>query len=305
MDAHVVVATRNRAQALQQLLTALSAQTCTPSSVTIVGVSDTDVTGVASHAFRERTRLDVLLAPAPGLCAQRNHGLRHVRAAREPSAGPFFVAFFDDDYRPAQDWLERCRATFAERPDVAGVTGCVLADGVHGHSVTEEEALAYLKRELPARPHWAAGDAARELSSLYGCNMAFRDVVIESCNFDENLPLYGWQEDRDFTARAKSFGKMIYTPDCCGVHLGTRSGRVSGVRFGYSQIANPLYLWRKGTMESATCLRFVARHLVANSVRTLQRSELNDYSGRLRGNALALRDIVRGTCHPTKILSLQ
>ena len=34
-----------------------------------------------------------------------------------------------------------------------------------------------------------------------------------------------------------------------GVHLGNKRGRVSGLRFGYSQIANPIYLLQKGTPD--------------------------------------------------------
>lgn len=308
LDAHVVVATRNRARDLQILLTALSQQTRLPHSVTIVGVSPSDVEGAAEHPFRGSTRLEVLLAASAGLCAQRNHGLTHIRTSyggrTGQTADPFFVAFFDDDYRPANDWLEQCAATFSEQEDVAGLTGHVLADGVQGTSVTEADASAYIEGKRAAERHWAAGVEQRELSSLYGCNMAFRDRVVLNRSFDENLPLYGWQEDRDFTSRAKAFGKTIYTPRCRGVHLGARSGRVSGVRFGYSQVANPIYMWRKGTMDGVQVLRFVSRHLISNSVRTVQRNQNNDYPGRLRGNALALRDMISGACHPTRILAI-
>src|SRR6202040_3955084 len=85
----------------------------------------------------------------------------------------------------------------------------------------------------------------------YGCNMAFRLKPIVSHNvvFDDNLPLYGWQEDIDFSRRVLPYGRIVRSKSLRGVHLGIKLGRTSGVRFGYSQIANPIYLTRKGTMS--------------------------------------------------------
>jgi GT2 family glycosyltransferase len=60
--------------------------------------------------------------------------------------------------------------------------------------------------------------------------------------FDERLPLYGWQEDVDLSRRLAAFGTVVKVPAARGVHLSVKLGRNSGVRLGYSQIANPLYL---------------------------------------------------------------
>ena len=70
----------------------------------------------------------------------------------------------------------------------------------------------------------------------------------EGVRFDENLPLYGWAEDVDFCRQLATYGRIVENARTTGVHLGSNSGRTSGVCFGYSQIANPLYLWRKGTL---------------------------------------------------------
>lgn len=304
MDVHVVIATRNRALDVGRLLTTLTQQTCLAHSVTVVGTCEADVTGVRQHPYAEQHVLDVLISPSAGLCIQRNHGLQHVTAPYRDRhrREPFFVVFFDDDFRPAPDWLEACRATFEAQPEVAALTGCVLADGVHGTPIEEGLVPQYVSGQKQPEPHWATGAEQRELASMYGCNMAFRDRVVLACRFDENLPLYGWQEDRDYTSQAKAHGRTVYVPTCRGVHLGTKSGRVSGLRFGYSQIANPFYLWQKGTMTAEHGVRFVSRHLVSNTVRSLQPAPRNDYKGRLRGNLLALRDILHGSCHPGRIV---
>jgi hypothetical protein len=307
MEAHVVIATKGRPEALPQLLESLGRQTKLPSSITFVGSCAQDVESVERHALAARCPIELLIAPSAGLCIQRNCAVDHLVKAQTVRSvtRQFFVVFFDDDYRPAHDWLEQAAQLFESQSEVVGLTGRVLADGVHGYPLDEQAAEDYLSgRRLPER-HWATGSQSRTLTSLYGCNMAFRDTVILRCRFDENLPLYGWQEDRDYTAQAKQFGNTLYTPTCQGVHLGSKSGRVSGLRFGYSQVANPLYMWEKGTMSARNGLRFVARHLLSNSVRTLQANQQNDYPGRLRGNALALLDLARGTCHPTRVLQIR
>ena len=55
---------------------------------------------------------------------------------------------------------------------------------------------------------------------LYGCNMAFRAGMIRHERFDENLALYGWQEDVDFSARISKYGQIVKTDAFVGVHRG-------------------------------------------------------------------------------------
>ena len=134
--------------------------------------------------------------------------------------------------------------------------------------------------------------------------MVFIDTICERYRFDENLPLYGWQEDLDLSSQAQKHGPILFEPGCVGVHLGVKSGRTSGLRFGYSQIANPWYLIRKGTMPPRKAITFVIRHLLSNSLRGVRNHPLVDYRGRLRGNLIAMRDLLLGRCHPRRIESL-
>ena len=244
-------------------------------------------------------------AGRPGLPFQRNVGLDAVFSdeAFDPSV-PSFITFYDDDFRPDQDWLKEASTYFETNTDIVGLTGRVLADGIKSLGLDEGDAQSYLSGERPAEKHWASGDVIRDISSMYGCNMAFRTTVFVSNKFDENLPSYGWQEDRDITGQAKKLGRTVYCPRCTGVHLGVKSARTSGVKFGYSQIANVTYLMHKGTVEPGICLRFVAKAFAANSFYTLTQNPVYDYPGRFWGNCRALIDLVRGKCHPMRILEL-
>jgi glycosyltransferase involved in cell wall biosynthesis len=301
MEVTVAIATKGRPREAGVLLEHLGRQTRRPDRVLVVGAGpddiafgfDADTVPLAIHAW---------VAPRAGLTIQRNEAVRWLRdrALIQPGA---LVVFFDDDFRPSDTWIERCVALFQVEPDLVGMTGQVLADGIHGYAISEADAARFIAGELPPRAHWASGKR-RATTSVYGCNMAFAARVMNACLFDESLPLYGWQEDRDMTGQARKLGQVVFAPDCVGVHLGASGARTSGVRLGYSQVANMIYLARKGTVEWSIAARFLLSSLAANIVRTIFKTRDVDYIGRLRGNWIALFDLARGRCEPNKILKL-
>jgi hypothetical protein len=303
MQPYVVVATKGRPRETRRLLDHLARQTLVPAFTVVVGADASDLEGIEGHAAVASDRGACIVSPAAGLTLQRNFGLALLerRGLFTASGGRFFCAFFDDDFRPADDWLEMAAWRF-RRGGAVGLTGCVLADGIKKCGLAEDDAVAFLNGSRHPEPHWASGATERELGSTYGCNMAFVDGVVRSVRFDENLPLYGWQEDRDYTGLASALGRVIYFPLCRGVHLGVRAGRVSGFKFGYSQIANPVYLMRKGTVRFEAGFRLLGRALGANVVYSLVGPKHTDYPGRLKGNVNALWDLVRLRSHPRNIL---
>ena len=141
-------------------------------------------------------------------------------------------------------------------------------------------------------------------AGTYGCNMAFRVVDIAGHRFDERLPLYGWQEDTDFSRRVARGRPILRLHGLRGVHLGVKRGRVSGVRFGYSQIVNPLYLVRKGTGTGRWAANLIGRNVLANAALSLRPEPEVDRFGRLKGNLIAAGHLLRGRCDPEFILRL-
>ena len=117
--------------------------------------------------------------------------------------------------------------------------------------------------------------------------------------FDERLPLYGWQEDVDFSRRLAAHGTVVRLDAATGVHLGTKSGRTAGIRLGYSQVANPIYLTRKRCgYPVKRALEHIAKNMASNVVRSPWPEPFVDRVGRLRGNLLALRDLATGRARP-------
>ena len=88
------------------------------------------------------------------------------------------------------------------------------------------------------------------------------------------------------------------------MHRGVSRGRSSGTRTGYSQIANPHYLFRKGTLPGRFALRLVAKNCLANHLRAFRPEPWIDRAGRVRGNWLAFRDLLRGRLDPRRILEI-
>ena len=285
---HIGLATRGRPETLVRVVEHLRRQTLRPDGMTVACVDPSDVAGLA------RARDIEVVFCEPGLTRQRNAVLDRAPPQTD------YVVFFDDDFLPDARWLEACAEIFAANPQVSAVTGNVLADGILGPGLTFEEGEAALREATRRRENWIV-----ENFSPYGCNMAFRMSALAGLRFDERLPLYGWLEDRDFGARlANRGGKLVKIGAAAGVHLGVKRGRLAGVRLGYSQIANPVYLWRKGAMSSRDALIQMARNLAANLARSARPEPFVDRRGRVRGNVLALFDLVKGACRPERVETL-
>ncbi len=304
MDVHIIVATKGRPNECYRLLDLLATQTLSPTSVTFVGVDDSDTTGLSEHPSFEVLGGHVLFAKKAGLPVQRNAGVEHIldRFAGDRES---FCVFFDDDFRPDENWLSNAEQVFQDNEEVVALTGQVLADGIKGAGISEGDASLFLSGELAPEKCWAQGDRPRAVDSLYGCNMAVRSLIFSKARFDERLPLYAWQEDRDFTSAARSFGRAIYHPSPRGVHLGAKSARNSGLKMGYSQIANMVYLRAKGSVSTRVCAKFLAKALLANTVKSVAQHPYIDYRGRLLGNMVAISDAARGRLQPERILSLK
>lgn len=267
------------------MLRLLEAQTAPPALAVVSASAPHDVEPLSASTLP----VEYIFGPA-GSCAQRNRGLERIHADFD------LVVFFDDDFLPAADWLARCREVFAAHPDVVGLTGLVVKDGVCSKALDWDEGAALLAGTAASR---CAADLT-PVDKLYGCNMAFRLAAIADLRFDERLVLYGWLEDLDFSRAMLHRGRLVQAQAARGVHLGLRGGRTSGRRFGYAQIVNVWYLHGKGALSTGEAWSFTWRALLANSARALIPEPHIDRRGRLAGNLLGLRELLGGRCRPER-----
>lgn len=288
MRIHVAIATTGRPDIAMRTVARLRRQSRPADGIVVVGAHARDLAGIDAAAPSTET----LLAPR-GLCKQRNAALDRLEGRSD------VIVFFDDDFVPAHDYLANLERLMSETPSVVGATGWLVDDGAQGDEIDFAEA----ERRLDVGGETPKA-MIRPCASLYGCNMAFRLSVASGMRFDEHLPLYGWQEDVDFTHQLSWRGTLLRTSTLTGIHLGTRGGRTSGRRLGYSQVANVVYLWRKGTMRPWLGERLLFQNIVSNVVRSVWPEPDIDRRGRLMGNLLAIVDLWRGTLDPCRIEAL-
>lgn len=273
---------------LAETLAELRGQTRPPDRLVVCGGGHADLSGLAGMGA------ELMIAPL-GTSRQRN-------AVLDAVADCDLVAFLDDDFLPAPGFLAAMEAAFLADPALVAATGHVVADGIKGPGHSPAEGRALLRADPGAPP----GAQPMPAYNAYGCNMVLRLAPMRAHGlaFDPDLPLYGWYEDIDLCRRLAPHGRILKLPGARGVHLGVKSGRTSGLRLGYSQIANPVYLARKGSYEWRRALWSMARNLGANLLHAPVPEPYIDRRGRLRGNLLALADLLRGRCDPRRILAL-
>ncbi len=290
MQIAVGIATAGRPQMVRAVLDELRRQARRPDRIVVCAPASADVEGIAAD---EKT--EIVVGPR-GLTRQRNAILG--RLAEFDAA-----VFFDDDFLPSPSYLAVVEEVFLAHPDICMVTGRLIADGIIGPGLPLDEARRRLAApDLP-------GETEADLETVtngYGCNMAVRLAPVRQgqCRFDERLPLYGWLEDLDFSRQLARHGRIVKAAGARGVHLGIKHGRQSGVRLGYSQIANPIYLSWKGTCSWPHALRLMSRNIAANLARSLKPEPYIDRVGRTVGNIKAFRDLIAGRLDPERIMEL-
>jgi GT2 family glycosyltransferase len=286
----VGIATRGRSAILAETIAFLAKQERQPDMILVAYAELADV-GYAPERFPSVTFIQAEL----GLTRQRNAILSFARDCD-------ILLFIDDDFYLDPHYLRIAERFFRENPEVAASHGRVLADDVKGPGLTVEQAQSIL-----------AGDTGAQCEQkitptyfAYGCNMCLRMAPIREhgLRFDETLPLYGWYEDWDFSRQLAQFGAIVHISNACGVHLSVKVGRTTGVQMGYAQVANPIYLARKGTFPWSHVFRFIVGPCLKNLVRSLKPEAHVDRLGRFCGNLAAFRDLLTGTLSPMQITNL-
>lgn len=288
----IAIATAGRREVLSDTIRLIAEQAQLPDELLICPARDEDLDLTCLESYPGH--FQVCRGPI-GSSPQRNVLLE--------VTGADVIVFMDDDFLPCGDYVQEVQTLFNMHPEVVCATGKVLADGITGPGLSYMDGMSIIQKA-------GANLQSPMLNPVYngyGCNFCVRVKTARENNirFDERLPLYAWLEDLDFSRQISPFGSIVKVERLRGVHLGTkRSGRSPGKRLGYSQVANPLYLARKGTMEWSRALRQVVRNLIANFLLTFSPEPWVDRRGRLFGNLQAISDLLFGKMSPEKASKL-
>jgi GT2 family glycosyltransferase len=211
-----------------------------------------------------------------------------------------YTLFLDDDVELASNYIESMERLLDEDEGVVGATGFLTVDGAQGDvGLGRDIARSYVSNYIRKQDNYDHEN---------GQNLFVRTQVFHHVLFDENLPLYGWLEDFDFATNILCYGRIVMNAGTCWAHIGAPSGRTSGLRYGYSQIVNPLYLWKKNRKPGMHRVIFEhwLRYLASNGRRACISlpTDRTDRAGRLTGNVIALGHILTGRVDPRYILRL-
>ena len=194
--ASLVVATRDRPQALAALLQTAASLQPAPDETIVV---DNTAGDPSTRAAAEAAGAIYLTAPVTGLSGARNAGAR--RAAGD------VVAFIDDDAVPVADWLRHLSEPFAD-PRVMATTGRIVGQA--------DLDLGSEPRVLDAgTEHWF------EICNFggigHGGNLAVRRSAFDSWpGFHESLglgtPIPGNEEHHAFYELVRAGHRVAYAP---------------------------------------------------------------------------------------------
>jgi glycosyltransferase involved in cell wall biosynthesis len=282
----VLIATRNRPDALRRCLDALAAGACPPAEIVVVDQSDDERTRAVADGYDGPGRMVYARQRGSGLGRAQNLGF--ARASGE------VIAVTDDDCVADSGWLERIEAELARRPEVAAVCGRVLPLPVAGAqtepvaSRTSAEPRRFAGRCLP----WLLGS---------GNNFAVRRswfVRIGGC--DERLgpgTAGRGAVDMDLFYRLLRAGAVVRYEPACLVHheRATPAGRrARRFPYGYGMGACCAFALLDGDVFA---LRMLGRWL-ALRLRALRGAD----STGAREELLVLAGTLSGLAHPLRLL---
>jgi GT2 family glycosyltransferase len=288
----VVIASKGRPDFVRETVECLGCQTLKPKEIIIVVPSREDL-----PKNQLGDEVQYIIGPL-GLTSQRNKGITAIATTVR------YVGFFDDDFELKEDYLEQAVAFMDANASIVGISGHLLAGG----GISRPEARTLIAGYRPGETHEGIFFSRGKHHILFGCNMVIRRAILNYEKFDENLPLYSYGEDYDISIRLERYGLIGRFAGCVGVHLETPGGRVREVLRGYSFVANNWYFLRKRVTHLPLLkawTRFwvvcVGKNLWQSLWRLLKGDRSLDWSGRLKGYLLALKDIFLGRCHPRRI----
>jgi GT2 family glycosyltransferase len=291
----VVIASKGRPDFVTETIENLQRQTLKPKEIIVVVPSAEDL---PDPQWGDDVKY--IIGPL-GLTAQRNKGIEAIPTTVK------YVGCFDDDFELKPDYLEQAVAFMNANVAVVGISGRILKDG----GVSREEAKRLIADYKPEENLRGMFFSRGKHHILYGCNMIIRRAVLTYETFDENLPFYSYGEDYDLSIRLERYGIVGRFHGCIGVHLETPGGRVPEVLRGYSFVANNWYFLKKGVMHRPPLMSWIRFWLICfgksawTSLSNLLRGDRSlDWSGRLKGQFLAVKDIFLGCCHPRRITEI-
>ena len=196
----IVIPTYNRPDKLAECLESLTKLEYPRDSYEVIVVDDGSKMSLESvvENFNNQIEITLLKQPNAGPATARNTGAKQAKGE--------FLAFTDDDCKPAPDWLNKIAACFAKKPDclIGGKTINILSE--NPFSTASQELINYLYSYYNRDPEQATFFASNNIAIS---KQRFHEIG----GFDTTNPRAA-AEDREFCDRWLQYGnQMIYVPE--------------------------------------------------------------------------------------------
>lgn len=262
----VVIATRNRPDALALSIPLILGQSRLPERLIVIDSSDdhAPVAGTVAAATGGFAGDVIVEHSEKGLTRQRNVGLRHVRAD--------VVMFPDDDSLWHPGTAAAIMQAYERDPRVAGVCGAdartpppgALPEGAYAMTagqaregamvrlrnrlerrMTDLNPLLYLGGRLMARAprlDWLAELDCVAVELMTGYRMSYRTAHIRKTGFNEVFSGYSLCEDIDASFAMAPFGALVGARGAQVYHHKFPARRAEGYALGAMSLANRAYV---------------------------------------------------------------
>jgi glycosyltransferase involved in cell wall biosynthesis len=289
LETTIVICSANRPAVLSETVDSLLHYQSVRVCEIIISVFDE---AHVAEKTRAHKAVRVVLSPRQGTSVQRNVAIQLVRTR--------YTLFLDDDVELAPNFIDSMERLLEKSENAVAAAGFLVIDGSRRDTGLDRKlARSYAVNYVQEKDNYSSGE---------GRNLFVRTTMFEKVLFDEKLALYGWLEDFDFATNCLRHGQIIMNTETCFAHLATPGGRTSGLRFGYSQMVNPFYLWKKNGKPGLTHVVFGhwLTHFAYNFRGAFVRfpSNRSDRRGRFKGNVIALSHLLAGRVDPSYILHL-
>lgn len=272
----IVMATRNRSEAVALSLPLVLGQTRLPKTILICDSSDdpSEIEAIVAGHAKDTSVPIRFVRCEPGLTVQRNVGLALCTAN--------VVIFPDDDSLLYCDAAEKILEVYetdragriagvCARPvnrapsETPGDLGSYAAENVgpvraavqwlrqRGKEWVNQDPFLSIGQRLNARhkmPPEVAALNVTPVAYMTGFRMSFRREVITKTGFDETLKKYAWFEDIDASFAAMKQGMVVAALDARIYHHRVASPRDNGYRMGRWALLNLAYVSMKAVYRS-------------------------------------------------------
>lgn len=283
-----VIATANRREILEETIQFILSGTVVPAQIIVVGAKQEDLP-------RNPPACVTCHVGCCGLTQQRNLGVSAL------SDNVDIAALIDDDVFVHEAYSENMLSIFDQNPNTTLVMGHILQNG--DISLSDARKLI-LEHQVSAKDRGRYVVTTTTWGGVYGANMVMRKSFLDHTKFDERLVLYALMEDVDIGTQARKSGDVGYYFGAPCVHLRTPGGRISAKKLGFSEVMNPVYLARKGSVPwGVVIIRRMIRQPLVNLARTILHQDREKLE-RFKGNMIALFFVLRGKIQPEHAINV-